>query len=150
MQQKSYRTTEKISNRTSFDKFLKHLLTLHYPSLRSQNGQKSRRLGELNAQWETQYNHKITSVLPTMAPECNLARKQTRVEIKKKIASHVTEQMKENATLIHLHIVGSGMQCHMRSDQQKKPEISFTHPKSNMGQASSNSTPKSTPSTREN
>ena len=66
-------------------------------------------LGELNSQWETRYNHKITSVLPTMAPECNLARKRTRVEIKRKdrqtkrkIATHVSEQMKENATLIHL------------------------------------------------
>ena len=41
-------------------------------------------LGELNAQWESRYDHKITSVLPTMAPECNLARKQTRVEVKRK------------------------------------------------------------------
>ena len=62
-------------------------------------------LGELNSQWETRYNHKLTSMLPTMAPECNLARKQTRVEIKRKdrqtkrkIATHVSKQMK----LIHL------------------------------------------------
>ncbi len=85
--------------------------TLSHPegSKRSEKREVRAVLGELNARWETRYDHKITSVLPTMAPECNLARKQTRVEskrkdrqMKKKIATHVTEQMKENATPIHL------------------------------------------------
>ena len=62
-------------------------------------------LGELNTQWETRYDHKITSGLPSMVPECSLAKKQLGLKLRertKKIATHISEQMKENAILIHL------------------------------------------------
>ena len=63
-------------------------------------------LGDLNNHWEECYGHSYSSVLPRLAPETNLTNKRTRVErkqedrkMKRKIASHINQQLGENATL---------------------------------------------------
>ena len=60
-------------------------------------------LEDLNSEWERQYGHTYTSVLPKMAPDSNLALKVTKGEkkkqnraLKRKIVQNINDQPKEN------------------------------------------------------
>ena len=87
-------------------------------------------LGDLNNHWEECYGHSYSSVLPRLAPETNLTNKRTRVErkqedrkMKRKITSHINQQLGENATLTVLAEAES-----LQAYRRKRFAMSFEKP----------------------
>lgn len=87
-------------------------------------------LMELNATWEGKFEHPFSVVLPKHVPEAQLSIKNLRAEKKKddraqkrKIAQHITEQLKENVTM---SVLAEGES--LSSYNQKRLALSFQDP----------------------
>lgn len=78
-------------------------------------------LKEANSQWAEKYGHSLTEVLPKMCPEAKLIPKKTKVEIKRekrntkrKLSTHISQQMSTNATITTLASGESLAQYHRK------------------------------------
>ena len=87
-------------------------------------------LGDLNRQWENRYGHSYSSVVTKLAPEANLTKKKTKLELKqqnrktkRKIANHINQQLSENTTLTVLAEAES-----MQAYRRKRNAMSFEVP----------------------
>ena len=105
------------------------LITLSLPSQVSGSKKREKEearavLGELNEQWENRYDHKLTSAIPTVAPQYNLTERKSKSErnrqVKRQISQHIAHQLGENATISHLAEAES-----LSSYRRKRLSMSF-------------------------
>ena len=87
-------------------------------------------LRDANREWEKEYGHTLTDVLPKLCPEANLTTKKSKQEQKqesrtrmRKLTTHVNKQMEKNAAVTMLASGESFAQYH-----RKRMMVSFETP----------------------